>query len=154
MIDDDFQGADPGCTVTLTDAQSGRAVLPVAGLTGRHLFQIHQTGSFRWRANDHRCVVTPVDGAGRDQLPLIPAAGGDSDAFVAPSPPRVAVHVKEFSGTQECLITLIDPASGQQIDFKTARPGQDNDTVVLDLGGHASAYLSDLDCRVEATRAP
>jgi Caspase domain len=154
MIDDDIQGADPGCTVTLTDAHSGRPVLPVAGLTGRHLFQIHQIGSFRWRANDHRCVVTPLDGPGSDQLPMIPAAVGDSDAFAVPSPPRVAVHVKDYSGTQECLITLIDPASGQQIDFKTARPGQDRDTVVLDVSGHASAYLSDLDCQVQASRAP
>jgi hypothetical protein len=155
MIDDRLQGsADIGCTVTLTDAQSGRLILPLQGLYGVHQYQIHQTGSFRWQVSDRRCVVTQLDGPGSHKLPLTPSQGGDSDAFASPPPHLVAVQVTDYSGSRPCLITLRDPASGEQIDVKTATPGKDKDTVVFNVSGHSTAYLSDLMCKVRVSSAP
>jgi hypothetical protein len=62
--------------------------------------------------------------------------------------------VTDYGGSPECLITLRDPVSGQQIDVKTATSGVHNDTVVFDVSGHSAAYLSDLVCQVRVSRAP
>ncbi len=151
-VDDRISGNDNGCTITLTDAHSGQRILLPGGLYGTSMWQIHQTGSFRWQVNDPGCLVAAVAGPGTDKLPLAWPAGGDSDAFAAP--PRVAVQVKDYNGNSECLITLRDPANGQPINFQKATPGKDNNTVVLDAGGHTTAYLSDLICAVRVSAAP
>jgi hypothetical protein len=151
-IDDRISPNDSGCTITLTDAHSGQRIPLPGGLYGTSMWQIHQTGSFRWQVNDLGCLVVPVAGPGTDKLPLAWPAGGDSDAFAAP--PQVAVQVKDYNGSSDCLITLRDPANGQPIDFQTATPGKDNNTVVLDAGGNTTAYLSDLNCAVRVSPAP
>ena len=151
-IDDRISGTDNGCTVTLTDAHSGQQVPALEGLYGTYMFQISQAGFFRWQANDPGCIVAPLAGPGRDTLPLAWAQSGDTDAFTAPG--RVAVQVKDYNGSPDCLITLRDPANGQAIDFQTATRGRAGNTVVLDAGGHPTAYLSDLSCAVRVSPAP
>ena len=64
------------------------------------------------------------------------------------------MQVKDYNGSSDCLITLRDPANGQPIDFQTATPGKDNNTVVLDAGGNTTVYLSDLNCAVRVSPAP
>ena len=151
-IEDNIHGNDEGCTIALTDAHSGRQIRPLEGLYGTQMFQIYQSGSFRWQTNDPGCLVAPMAGPGTDKLPLAWPGPGDSDAFAAPS--RVAVQVEDYAGSPQCLITLRDPANGQPIDFKTATKGSGNNTVVLDATGHPAAYLSDLDCVVRVSAAP
>ncbi len=154
MIQDSFDGHDPGCNVTLTDAQSGRTIRSLPGLYGKHMiFQIYQVGKFRWQVSNQSCLVTPVDGPGNVTLPLEFTEGvGDTIAFTAPG--RVAVHVENYNESPNCPITLTDPATGQAIAAGTATPGQNGDTVTLDAGGRKVAYLSDLDCLVRVTAAP
>lgn len=151
-IDDRISGNDNGCTIKLTDAQSSQPVRQMDGLYGTYMFQIHQAGSFRWQVNNPGCVVAASAGPGTDKLPLAWDQGGDSDAFTAPA--RVAVQVKNYNGNPDCKITLNDPANGQAIDFQDATPGKANDTVVLNTGGHSTAYLSDLICAVRVSAGP
>ena len=151
-IHDDFNGTDPGCVVTLTDAQSGRQILSPPRLYGTWMFQISQAGSFRWQVSDPECIVTPLPGAGNATLPLEWQIPGDTDAFTVSS--KVAVRVNEYSGGPQCVITLADAVSGQPLDAETATKGQHNDTVELDAGGRSTAFLSDLTCHVRVTRAP
>jgi hypothetical protein len=149
MVQDSSQGGDPGCSVALTDAQSGQTFKSVQGVYGTHTYQIHQAGSFQWQVNDPRCLVTTSAGPGNATLPLSWLGAGDTDAFVAPA--KVAVHVDDYAGSPDCTITLSDPASGQLVDSKTATSGQGNDTVTLDPGGIKTVYLSDLDCKIRVT---
>jgi hypothetical protein len=144
---------DTGCTITMTDAHSGQQLPLPTSVYGTREFQIHQTGSFRWKVNNRGCLVWGLAGSGTAKLPDTFALGGDTDAFAASSP-RVTVQVKDYNGSGDCLITLQDPANGQVIDSKTATRGSDNDTVVLATEGHPTAFLSDLACKVEVSAAP
>src|SRR5207248_1100032 len=85
MIQDSFEGHDPGCNVTLIDAQSGRTIRSLPGLYGKHMiFQIYQVGKFRWQVSNQSCLVTPVDGPGNVTLPLeFTEGGGDTIGFTA-----------------------------------------------------------------------
>jgi Caspase domain len=154
-IQDVSSGSDLGCSVTLTDAQSGQTVLSLSDLYSKNIsYQISQAGSFRWQvSNPHNCIVTPLDGPGDATLPLTWLQGGDTDAF-ATSSARVTVKVTDYRGSPSCEITLRDPANGLPIDSKTTTPGQQNDTVTLDAGGRSAAYLSDLTCNVRVADAP
>ena len=152
-IEDIPAAVDVGCAVTLTDTRSGETVLRLHDLYGTHAYQLSQTGSFRWQVSDIRsCLVTPLAGSGHAKLPLYWAQAGDTDAFATSA--RVTVKVGDYQGSPDCKITLRDPADGQPIDSKTAIPGQGNDTVTLDAGGHSTAYLSGLDCYVRVSPAP
>ena len=144
---------DTGCTITMTDVHSGQQLPLPTSVYGTREFQIHQTGSFRWTVNNRGCLVWGLAGSGTAKLPDTFPYGGDTDAFAVPSP-RVAVQVKDYNGSGDCLITLQDPANGQVIDSKTATRGSDNDTVVLAAEGHPTAFLSDLACKVEVSAAP
>jgi hypothetical protein len=77
---------------------------------------------------------------------------GDTDAFIAHT--RVDVHVDDYNGSPNCQITLADPATEQAIDTKTATPGQNGDTVQLDMRGRQLAYLRGLGCVVLMTASP
>ena len=149
-VHDNHSGADPGCSITLTDAQSGSTVRSEKELYGTWMFQ-QQGGSFRWRVSDPECIVTPLSGAGNGPLPLEWTLPGDSDAFAVHS--RVAVRVTDYSGNSQCAITLNDTASGQALDAGTLTPGENHDTVVLDPGGRPTVFLSDLTCKVRVTPA-
>jgi len=146
-------GGDPGCAVTLTDAQTGRTVLSLHDLYAPVSYQVTQAGSFRWQvSNPGNCIVTPLDGPGHAELPLTWLQGGDTDAFATSA--KVAVKVTDYRGSPTCEITLRDPTNGQPIASKTLTPGQDNDSVTLDAGGRSMVYLSDLTCYVRASGVP
>jgi hypothetical protein len=150
-VDAQAARSDSGCTITLTDADSGSHVSLPPNLYGTTQWQIHQAGSFRWQTNDPGCLVAAEAGPGSAQLPFAWPAGGDSDAFTAPA--RLAVQVTDYNGSQNCQITLRDANNGQPIDFQTAASQHDNNTVVLNAGGHPTAYLSDLQCAVRMSTA-
>jgi len=144
LLEDRIRPNDNGCTITLTDVNSGASIsLPAAAasfatsLYGNKSFQIHQSGSFRWQTNDPGCLVTPLAGPGATTLPFIVDQTGDSDAFVPP--PRVAVQVKDYMGNQKCQFKLYDAVDGQTLDYATATPG--TDTVLLDSAGRQRVYV-------------
>jgi len=142
LLEDRIRLNDNGCTITLTDVNSGASTsLPAASLAtslyGHKSFQIHQSGSFRWQTNDPGCLVTPLAGPGATTLPFIVDQTGDSDAFVPP--PRVAVQVKDYMGNQKCQFKLYDAVDGQTLDYATAIPG--TDTVLLDSAGRQRVYV-------------
>jgi hypothetical protein len=151
-VDGTNSHSENGCTITVTDADSGARVLLLQKLYGTSSWQVHQTGSFRLNANDPGCLVAPNAGTGAASLPLAWPAGGDSDAFT--TSPRLAVQVTDYEGSPDCLITLRDPTNGEPIDFQTATQQPAKNTVVLNAGGHSTAYLSDLSCGVRVSVAP
>jgi hypothetical protein len=142
-------GYGNGCSLTLTDVHSGAQILRVDGLYSTSVFQIHQTGSFRWRVNDPRCIAVALPGSGTAKLPFTIDQGGYTDAFAAPA--QVAARVKDYHGSSYCQFTLFDPADGQQLDFAKAEPG--HDTVVLDPGGRKTVYLGTDNCGVRVSAA-
>ena len=132
------------------DTRSGNQHHLADSLYATSTFQISNPGTFRWRVNDPRCIVVPLQGTGTVHLPFTidQSDAGDSEVFAAPA--RVAVHVKNWHGDQSCEFRLFDPASGDQLDFATATRGQ-NDTVTLDPGGRQQAYLALNGCGVQVS---
>jgi hypothetical protein len=155
QIIDEAHGPDPGCVVGLTDVHSGSQVLQTDRLYPPDYaparFQIYQTGSFKLTNSSPSCLVTSMAGSGMAKLPFPWNQHDDTDAFAAPA--RVAVQVKVYDEGPECSITLVDPASGEQIETRTAEQGKNNDTVVLNTHGHRRVYLSGLSCKVFVSAA-
>jgi hypothetical protein len=143
-------GPGDGCTIALTDTQSGEQVLRQESIYGIMEIQIHETGTFRWTINDTGCLVTPLAGSGTAVLPFTQEGLGDSYAFAAPA--RVAVQVKNYNGNSNCVARLFDQANGQELDVKTATPGAD--TVMLDPSGRKTVYLGNDSCVVGVSAAP
>jgi Caspase domain len=152
-----------GCDITLTHAHSGQIQPPqdvypdnpLKNMYGTEVFQFYQTGSFRWQRNDPACLVVPMAGPGAGKLPLVMTTGGDSDAFQAPS--TVAVKVMDFNGSTACTVALFSPSNGQMLDYQTVTRGHNNDTTVLNTGGHRTVYLANStasNCAVEVSAAP
>ena len=128
---------------------------PLKNMYGTEVFQFYQTGSFRWQRNDPACLVVPMAGPGAGKLPLVMTTGGDSDAFQAPS--TVAVKVMDFNGSTACTVALFSPSNGQMLDYQTVTRGHNNDTTVLNTGGHRTVYLANStasNCAVEVSAAP
>jgi Caspase domain len=148
LIQDVSNGTDPGCSVTLTDAQSGQ-IRSFPDVYSKHISYQIQAGSFRWQVTSpSTCIVTPLAGTGTGKLPFEWLQGGDTDAFAVTSGTRVAVKVTDFDGSQACDLTLRDAANGLPIASGTATPGQGHNTVTLDAGGHPDAYLSEVTCHI------
>ncbi len=149
-LKDDIQGDDAGCSITLTQTHSGKPV-PLLGsqdsMYGTWLFQIFESGSFRWRVNDIGCLVAAQPGPGKLTLPFAwdVALGGDTAAFVPGH--GVAVHVQDYNGGSSCELTLRNPADGQLLAFGTATKGS-KDTVMLDALGKPRAYLQANGCGI------
>jgi uncharacterized caspase-like protein len=153
LIQDVSNGTDPGCSVKLTDAQSGQTRF-FPDVYSKHISYQIQAGSFRWQVSSpSTCIVTPLSGPGTGQLPFEWLQGGDTDAFALTSGIRVAVKVTDFDGSQTCELTLRDATNGLPIASGTATPGQGHDTVAFDAGGHSEAYLSELTCHVLVSSA-
>lgn len=142
VIRDNASGADAGCEVTVTNVQSGEQVAAAKGIYQSMSFQLHETGSFRWKANDPACQVFVNPGSGQTALPFVHDAGGDTDAFDAEG--SVAVDVVNFGGNPECKFVLHDAADGRQLDVDSVRPG--GGTLLLDPGGHSHVYLTNPYC--------
>jgi len=148
VIQDVSSGTDPGCSVTLTDTQSGQIRL-FPNVYAKHISYQIQAGSFRWQVSSPgTCAVTPLAGVGTGHVPFGWLQGGDTDAFAVASGTRLAVKVTDFGGSQTCDLILRNAADGLPITSATATLGQGHDTVTLDAGGHPEAYLSDLTCQV------
>ena len=140
-----------GCSLTYIDTRSGNQYdLAHNNLYATSTFQISNTGTFRWRVNDPRCLVVPLRGTGAAHLPFImdQSDPGDSDVFTAPA--GVAVHVTNWYGNPSCELRLYDPASGDLVDFQTATRGQ-KETVTLDPGGRKHVYLALAGCTVQVS---
>jgi Caspase domain len=143
-------GPSDGCMIALTETHSGTPVLePGNGIYGIVKLQIYQTGSFRWRTNDAKCLVTPLAGSGTATLPVILESSGDSDAFRAPA--RVSVQVKDFNGNSSCRSRLLDVTNGQELDVAPATPQAP--TVTLDPNGRTSVYVENDSCVVRVSAA-
>ena len=61
------------------------------------------------------------------------------------------MQVKDYNGSSTCEITLVNAANGQVIDFKTATPGKNNNTVGFDAVGYPTAYLTGITCAVRVS---
>jgi hypothetical protein len=142
-------GYGNGCSITVTDAQSGAQILRADRIYMTSVFQIHQIGSFRWHVNDPRCNAVALPGSGTATLPFTVSQGGDSDAFAVHA--KVAAHVKDYRGSSYCRFALYDPADGQQLDFSDAAPR--HDTVVLDPAGRKTVYVDTDTCAVQLSTA-
>jgi hypothetical protein len=140
-IRDNISGMDNGCSVILTNTDGQQIPVPT-GVFGTKSFQMHETGSFRWTANDPGCLVIQRSGAGKAVLPFAHERGGDTDAFEAAGP--VAVEVVNFYGNPECKFELHDAADGRLLDFDSVRQG--GGTLLLDPGGRSQVYLASLYC--------
>jgi hypothetical protein len=135
-----------GCAVTLTKQGSGDT-LTWNDIYSVARFQVPDTGSFRWQANDSRCLVTPFVGAGSATLPLLQETNGDTDAIKAP-PRRLAVQIVDNKGSN-CTIRLFDAANGDGLDLKQWEQGDENFT--LDPAGRSSVYVSDDNCIIRVS---
>jgi hypothetical protein len=146
----DGSGYGNGCSLTYIDTHSGNQHHLADSLYATSTFQISDTGTFRWRVNDPRCIVVPLRGTGTVHLPFAinQSGAGDSEVFAAPA--SVAVQVKDWQGNPSCEFGLYDPVSGDQLDFATATRGQAG-TVTLDPGGRKQAYLSLDGCGAEVS---
>ena len=142
VIRDNISGNDAGCDVTVTNVQSGEQVAAPTDIYQSKSFQLHETGTFRWKANDPGCLVYLNPGAGETVLPFVHEHGGDTDAFEARGP--VAVEVVNFSGNPECKFVLHDAADGRQLDVDSVRQG--GGPLLLDPGGQSHVYLANLYC--------
>ncbi len=142
VIRDNISGNDDGCDVTVTNVQSGGQVAAPTDIFESRSFQLRETGTFRWTANDPGCLVFLNPGAGETVLPFLHDHGGDSDAFDARGP--VAVDVVNFNGNPDCKFVLHDAADGRQLNVGSVRQG--GGPLLLDPGGQSHVYLSNLYC--------
>jgi hypothetical protein len=146
----DASGYGNGCSLTYIDTHSGNQHHLADGLYMASTFLIRDTGTFRWRVNDPRCLVVPLHGTGTAHLPFTFGQSGPSDTGVFTAPATVAVHVKNFYGNPSCHLELKDAASGDLLDFGTATRAQ-TDTVTLDPSGRKQAYLALGGCTVQVS---
>ena len=142
-------GPGDGCAIALTDTDSGAQILRQVNIYTIMKIQIHETGPFRWQVNSPTCLVTPLAGSGSATLPLTLEGLGDSDAF--PAPAQVAVQVKNFNGSSNCVARLLDQANGEELDVQTATSG--SDTVLLNAGGRKTVYVGNDSCVVNVSAA-
>jgi hypothetical protein len=145
-LDASANTADGGCAISLIDTKTGSEVRRFSGsLNATSTFVISNTGTFRWRLNDPKCVVVAQPGIDKVILPFgIDQYGlGDTGVFAAPA--KVAVQVTDWQGSENCSFGLFDPDTGTQLDFGKAVKGQAG-TVTLESGGRKSAYVETDGC--------
>jgi len=129
----------PGCDVTVKNTDTGQQK-EVKELYGTRSYQVQQTGSFTWTANDPGCLVVVRPGPGKVVLPFAQDGGADTDAFETHG--KVAVEVTECHGSSD-TIELRDVTDGRLLDFADfgAKP---KGRFLLDPYGSTRVYLSDL----------
>jgi hypothetical protein len=106
--------------LTNTDSEEQMVFTEVYGTKS---FQVQDTGTFRWEANDPGCLVIQRQGPGNAILPFAHQGGGDSDAFETGG--KITVEIADFLGNGECDLLLRDAANGQDLDFGTVTQGGD-----------------------------
>ncbi len=139
---DPTQAAGGGCTVTLTNEGSGETVTLADKTYSVAKYQVAGTGSFRWRTNDNRCLITPFSGFGYAPLPFVQEDNGDTDAIKAPGG-KLAVHVVDNKGGN-CTVRLYDATNGQALDGVQWAPGQGD--FPLNPQDRSKVYVSDDNC--------
>ncbi|RZU72840.1 caspase domain-containing protein [Micromonospora kangleipakensis] len=144
IIRDTISDMDNGCDVTVINIDGGEPVVKVTDVYVGGSFQVHETGQFRWEANDPECLVFQRSGPGKAELPFVPEYRGETDAFDTTGP--VSVQVTNFNGNSGCDIALYDATNGRKLDSREARQG--GGPVSLDPGGRSSVYVSNRYCEI------
>ncbi len=152
VISDNFGAGSIGCTVTVTNTDTGDQKV-FKDVWGTKTFQMHTAGKFRWEANDPGCLVVQLSGSGKAVLPFSQKAStGDTAVFAAPrAPGKVVVQVLAFNGYSECDFELHDAEDGQLVHLGAVLQGEG--PLRLEPNGRSQVYLADFagcDVRVSA----
>ncbi len=149
-VHDRISGDDSGCDAAVAQ-DGGDNGWAWQRLYGIHSYQIPSSGTFRWTVSSPQCQVVTRATPGDARLPAVfRAYSGDTDAFAAPG--LVTVEVQNWSGGEECELTLkdpTDPSPSSSLDIRTATKNQPS--VVLDPSGRSPVYLADLSCDVRVS---
>jgi Caspase domain len=149
VIRDEIQGSDNGCTVSVRNDDTGTEGV-FESVYGTKSFQQHESGTFRWEANDPGCLVVQHSGAGERVLPFAQeCCAGDTDAFEVQG--MVRVEVEDFNGNSSCDFVLHSAEDGEVVDFGTIEEG--GGPLTLDPSGRSSVYLEDVYCGVRVSDA-
>lgn len=142
-IDNNIVGTNNGCAVTVTNTHTNVPLpMDMASIYGRKTFQVHETGNFRWEANNSGCLVTHQPGSGAVPLPFAQSCCGDTDAFAASG--KVAVQVNNFGGNRVCKFWLRNAVDGQELDSGSVRQG--DGPLLLDPKGRTQVYIENSIC--------
>jgi len=142
-------GDDVGCDVILTNEEAGYR-RTWDRLYGAATYQMQESGSFRYDANDVGCVVLPQNGDGATTLPFS-WSYTDGDTGVFDSPGFVLVTVEDWTGSSTCKIRLASADDGRTLDSKEAVQGEG--AVRLGSNGPARVYVQDPGCSVHVRAA-
>ena len=148
IIRDNIESIDNGCDVTVKNTDTGEQQ-ELKDIYGTRAYQVQETGSFSWEANDPGCLVAQRSGAGKAVLPFAQDGGGDTDAFDTDG--KVAVDVTDFHGNSGCDLELHDATDGRQLDFGTVPKG--GRRLLLDPSGRTQVYLSNPYCGIRVSPA-
>ena len=142
-------GDDVGCDVTLANEAVGyRRVWE--RLYGAATFQMQESGTFRYQANDPGCLVLPQNGDGATTLPFSWAYDvGDTAVFQSPG--FISVTVEDWIGLPDCALRLSDADEGKTVDSKWAIKGEG--AVRLSSNGPARVYIQDPGCSIHVKSA-
>jgi hypothetical protein len=145
-ISDVSGGDDVGCSVTLTNDDSGALPREWDDFYGTKTFQMRESGSFSWQVNDRGCQLLPHPGnGGVSDLPFPwPASEGDSPVFESAG--SVTVRVEDREGTSECELSLRSDANGQLLDTRDA--AEDQASVVLESNGPRRVFIEATTCSI------
>jgi len=150
-ISDVSGGDDVGCNVTLTNKSSGN-VRDWDDFFGTKTFQMRESGSFSWRANDRGCLVLPQPGDGGAVRPPFSWAAPEGDSPVFESPGSVTVRVEDRQGTPECELSLMSDDDGRPLDSREA--AEDQASVVLESDGPGRVFIAETTCWIRVLAAP
>jgi hypothetical protein len=148
VIRDNIGSNNNGCDVTVKNTGTGRQT-QVKGIYKTRTYQMQDSGSFNWQANDPGCLVVQHPGAGQAVLPFAQDRGGDTDAFQTHG--KVAVEVIDFHGNRVCDLMLHDATDGRLLDFGTVP--KDGKRLLLDPNGHTQVYLNNPYCGIHLSSA-
>jgi hypothetical protein len=142
-------GTSPdGCTVTLTDLDSGNtSTVPRTPAYDKSMWQMQATGRFRLEPSQTGCEVNAENGAGDANLPL-KVIRGDSESFNPSGDFAVQVQVDEFGEqyAETCQIVLRDGETGTIVDSTSVT--RQRPTEQMHPGNRSSLYLSNVPCPV------
>jgi uncharacterized caspase-like protein len=141
----DVTSAD-GCTVTLTDLDSGnKSTVPRDPAYDESMWQMQATGRFRLEPSQTGCEINAENGAGDASIPL-KVIRGDSESFNPSGTFTVQVDEFGMQYAETCQIVLRDGETGTTVDTTSVTPQRP--TQQMDPGNRSSLYLSNVPCPV------